>query len=346
MKTYLWLCIIFFISCRSFDPVSYEPPLKPERTGIYAVNESLRVSEVIAKGKLSGLESLDVDNAGNIYGGDKEGNVLKVTSSGEISILGNTGGRALGVQFDSKGNLIVADAYKGLLSLSKEGTLSDLTTSYQGEKFKFTDDMDIAKDGKIYFTDASIYEQKEYLLDLLESRPYGRLFVFDPKTKETKLLLDGLYFANGVALSKNEDFILINETYRYKISRYWLKGKKAGTKEDFIVNLPGFPDNITRNHKGEFWVALFTVRNDRMDKMHPSAFLKKLTSNLPKFLWPKAEPYGFVLKLDENGNVISTLQDPGGEVLKEITSAIEKDGYLYLGSLYSDRIGKLKLNDK
>ncbi|TGN07225.1 SMP-30/gluconolactonase/LRE family protein [Leptospira ilyithenensis] len=312
----------------------------------YSVNTSLRDSELIAQGKVQGLESLDVDLAGNIYGGDKEGNIVRIDSKGNLEVLANTGGRPLGLQFDGSGNLIIADAYKGLLSLGKNGQLTVLSFEFEGVPFRFTDDVDIAKDGKIYFTDASVYEQKEYLLDLLESRPYGRLFVYDPKTKQTKLLLDGMYFANGVALSKNEDFILINETYQYKVSRFWLKGKKAGIKEEFISNLPGFPDNITRNEKGEFWVALFTVRNDRMDKMHPSPFLKKLTSKLPKFLWPKPEPYGFAVRLNENGNVISTVQDPGGEVLKEITSALEKNGNLYLGSLYSDRVGKLKLRDK
>ncbi|BDA77843.1 hypothetical protein LPTSP3_g07730 [Leptospira kobayashii] len=340
------LNLVFSHSCRSFDPLPYEPPRKPTLEGVYSINTSLRESELIAKSKVKGLESLDVDSSGNIYGGDKEGNIIRIDSKGNLEVVANTGGRPLGLQFDGSGNLIIADAYKGLLSLGKNGQLTVLSSEFEGLPFRFTDDLDIAKDGKIYFTDASIYEQKEYLLDLLESRPYGRLFVYDPKIKSTKLLLDGMYFANGVALSKNEDFVLINETYQYKVSRFWLKGKKAGTKEEFISNLPGFPDNITRNEKGEFWVALFTVRNDRMDKMHPSPFLKKLTSKLPKFLWPKPEPYGFAVRLDENGKVLSTVQDPEGEVLKEITSALEKDGFLYLGSLYSDRVGKLKLKDK
>ena len=61
-------------------------------------------------------------------------------------------------------------------------------------------------------------------------------------------------------------------------------------------------------------------------------------------MWPKPEPYGFVLALNENGNILESFQDPTGEHLKEITSAREQDGFLYLGSLHNDRIGKYRLN--
>lgn len=331
--------VTLLFSCRTFEPVAYEPPIKPEQFGVFAPNTELQKSILLAIGKVKGLESLDVDADGNIYGGDKEGRIIRITLKGEIKAIAKTGGRPLGIQFDKLGNLIIADAYRGLLSLDKSGKLSVLVSEYKGVPFRFTDDVDIAQDGKIYFSDASIYEQKEYLYDLLEAKPYGRVFVYDPKTKETDLLADELYFANGIALSKTEDFLLVNETYRYRITKLWLKGPKKGTKETVIDNLPGFPDNITRNENGEFWVALFTVRNDRMDHMHPSPVVKKMVSFLPKFLWPKAEPYGYALKMDGNGKVLMTLQDPGGEHLKEVTSVIEKKRQLYIGSLYNDRVG-------
>lgn len=340
------LGFVLLTNCKSIDPLPYNPAIKPDFTGIYEKNSYLKDAKLIAKGKVNGLESLDLDDEGNIYGGDSKGNIIKINPQGEVFYITNTGGRPLGVQFDKKQNLIVADAYKGLLSISKNGDLLVLVDEFEGKKFKFADDLDISSDGKIYFSDASIYEQKDYLYDLLESRPHGRVFVYDPNTKSTKLLLDGLYFANGIALSKKEDFLLINETYRYRITKLWLKGEKAGKSEVFIENLPGFPDNITRNEKGEFWVSLFTVRNDRMDKMHPSVWTKFLVSKLPKFLWPKPQPYGFVLKLDESGTPIKTLMDPDGENLKEITSTIEKNKKIYMGSLHTDRIGIYDLEEK
>lgn len=66
-------------------------------------------------------------------------------------------------------------------------------------------------------------------------------------------------------------------------------------------------------------------------------------SKLPKALWPKPKPYGLVLALDEQGKIIQSLHEPTGKYLKEITSAREYGGYLYLGSLHNDQIGKYKL---
>ena len=109
------------------------------------------------------------------------------------------------------------------------------------------------------------------MFDLLEARPHGRLLRYDPATRQTTVLLRDLYFANGVALSRGEDFVLVNETYRYRTRRFWLKGPKAGTSDVFLDNLPGFPDNIDGNRKGSFWLALFTVRNpDRGHAPSPS----------------------------------------------------------------------------
>ena len=95
----------------------------------------------------------------------------------------------------------------------------------------FADDVDVARDGMIYFSDASSkFGPNEYMLDMLENRPHGRLLRYDPATKETSTLLDELYFANGVALSQNEDFVLVAETYRFRIHALLAQGRKGRPK--------------------------------------------------------------------------------------------------------------------
>jgi sugar lactone lactonase YvrE len=327
------------------DPAAYSPPAKPPLTGVLAPNDLLKKAELLAQGRIDGPEEVAVDARGRVYGGTQDGRVLRLLPDGRLETFAVTGGRPLGLQFDRQGNLIVCDSYKGLLSINPAGKITILAQSINGVPFKFTDALDISSEGVIYFTDASSkYGQNEYLYDLLEARPHGRLMRLNPATGEIKVLLSGLFFANGVALSSREDFVLVNETYRYRIIRYWLKGPQAGTSEVFMDNLPGFPDNITSNRQGAFWLALLTVRNDAVDRLHPYPFLKSLLSKLPKAFWPKPQPYGLVLALDENGRIVKSLQDPSGEHLREITSAREYGGYLYLGSLHADRIGRYKLD--
>jgi len=181
------------------------------------------------------------------------------------------------------------------------------------------------------------------MLDLLETKPYGRFMVYDPETKAVSVLMKDLYFANGVALSENEDFVLVNETWRYRVLKYWLKGEKAGSTEVFIDNLPGVPDGISSNRNGRFWLALASPRNAAVDAMHPKPFLKELSAKLPDWLKPKPIDHGFVLGLNEQGEVVSSLHDTTGDVIKMVTSVEEHEGYLYLGSLHNDRIGRYKL---
>ncbi len=338
------LIIIFILKPAPIDPAAYNPPDAQELTGVLTPNNLLLETELLALGRINGPEELAVDSHGHVFGGTQDGKIIRLLPDGSLKTFAETGGRPLGMKFDENGNLIVCDSYKGLLSIDPQGEIKILATSADGVPFKFTDALDISNDGTIYFTDASSkYGQSEYLYDLLESKPHGRFLSYDPATGQVKVLIENLYFANGVALSHDEDFVLINETYRYRITRYWLRGPKMGTHEIFIDNLPGFPDNISNNQKGTFWLALFTIRNETVDKLHPFPFRKALLSKLPKALWPKPHPYGLVLELDAQGNIIQSLHDPTGISLKEITSAQEYGNYLYLGSLHNDRIGKYKL---
>ncbi|MBI3394879.1 MAG: SMP-30/gluconolactonase/LRE family protein [Spirochaetia bacterium] len=329
------------------DAVAYEPPKAPALAGVLTPNDALKQAELIAKGKIVGPEAVEVDAKGWIYFGTPQGKVMRAKPPGELETYADTGGRPFGLHFDRAGNLIVCDAWKGLLSVDKRGHITSLVSEADGIPFGFTDDLDIASDGRIYFTDASSkFHQPDYMYDMYESRPHGRLMRYDPGTKKTETLLRDLYFANGVALSQNEDFVLVNETFRFRITRFWLKGAKAGQHDVFADNLPGYPDNISANRKGTFWLALFTVRNPIGDFIAPHPRIKNFVAKLPRFMWPKPKPYGFVAALNEKGEIVRTLQDPSGEHMKVVTSVIERAGYLYMGSLYNDRIGRLRVPAK
>ena len=338
------LILIFLLKPAPIDAVAFTPPPAPEFTGVLAPNNLLQEAELLALGKIVGPEEVAVDSRGHVYGGLEDGKIIRLLPDNSLDTFAETGGRPLGMKFDESGNLIVCDAYKGLLSIDPQGEIKTLATSADGVSINFADALDISSEGIIYFSDASTkYGLDDDLYGLLESKPYGRFLSYDPATGEVKVLLKDLHFANGVALSLNEDFVLINETYRYRITKYWLKGPDAGKHEIFVDNLPGFPDNISASQKGTFWVALFTIRNESADKLHPYPARKNLLSKLPPSIWPQPDPYGLVIELDAQGNIIQSLHDPTGEHLTGITSAQEYGDYLYLGSLHNDRIGKYRL---
>lgn len=331
------------------DAAAYRPPAGAALEGPLAPNDRLDQTELLARGRVRGPEDIAVDGLGRMYVGMANGEIVRLSHPDgveRLEVLADTGGRPLGLAWSVDGELLIADAYRGLLALAGDGSLRVLSTEADGVPFRFTDDLDVASDGTVYFTDASHrFDQTRYLYDLLEARPHGRLLRYDPGSGETTVLRDGLYFANGVALSADESFVLVNETYRYRIQQCWLRGPRTGTCEIFADHLPGFPDGVASDRAGTFWVALFTVRNPTMDRLHPHPRLKNLLARLPKRLWPKPAPYGLVLALDETGAVIDSLHDPDGSTVRGATSVEPHGDFLYLGNLDHDWIGRFALGE-
>lgn len=351
MKWLLGLLLVGFVLLGGFllspspvDSKAWEAPSPPAMTGKLAPNELLRLSDLLARGQVYGPEDTAVDANGVLYTGTQDGKIVRVWPDGRVEEWLETGGRPLGLVFDDKGNLIVADAWKGLLSIAPDKTTTLLSRESEGLPFRFTDDVDIAPDGRIYFTDASSrFEQPDYVLDLLEMRPHGRLLRYNPGTGKTETLLRNLHFANGVAVSPDGDYVLVNETWKYRILKYWIHGPRAGQAKVFADNLPGFPDNLAVDHAGRYWVAFPTLRNARVDSMHRQPWLKDLVAKLPESFHPKPQEYGLALAFDANGELIISLHDTRGTHLQEITSVNPHDGNLYFGSLHNDRIGRLPL---
>lgn len=343
---FLSLFLLFLLSLpfwpSELDAVSWLPPEPPVMTGVLTPNTALQKAELMARGEIHGPEDVVLDAQGRIYSGLEDGRIIRL-ENGKVETLANTGGRPLGLAFDAAGNLVICDSAKGLLRLSPKGKLETLLTAVNGVPLNFTDELVIARDGKIYFTDASTkYGQPDYVVDFLEGRPYGRLYVYDPATGKAELLLKNLYFANGVALSMNEDALFVAETYRYRLRKLWLSGEKSGQNEIVADNLPGMPDNIASDGQGTIWIALPSPRKPIADFSARHGWLRNIMFRLPRSLWPKPEHYGLVVAVDESGKLLRSLHDPSGEHLNMITSVVPHEGRLYFGSLSNDRIGRLQ----
>ena len=165
----------------------------------------------------------------------------------------------------------------------------------------------------------------------------GRLMKYDPYTKKTTVLLRGLAFANGVALSSDGSFLLVAETTAQKIHKVWLRGPKAHTSELLVV-LERPPDNIKRTRGGAFWVALNSRR----------AIVKGF---LPKNLRPTvvtppwiADPVA--VKLDGEGNAIGAVDGHGESTLESVSEVEERAGSLWFGSAVKDYVGVMIINDR
>ncbi len=326
------------------EPVAWNAPPAPALEGRFEMNDRLAAVRRIGAGIGIGPEDVEIDADGHVYVGYEDGRIVRFAPDGAShALLANTGGRPLGMKLDREGRLVVCDGYKGLLRVSMDGRIEVLATEADGLPFGFTNDVDIAPDGAIYFTDASYRfgPAMKARDDVLEHGGRGRLMRHDPATGRTTVLLDGLQFGNGVALAPDGRSVLVAQTGRYDVLRYWLEGERTGTHEVFIDNLPGIPDGISGNGRDTYWLALFTVRNPALDALSGWPRLRKVVFRLPEFMQPQPVRHAFVLGLSLDGEVIHNLQHPGPESFSPVTSATEAHGRLYLGSLTEDAFAVL-----
>tara|TARA_R110002110_G_scaffold205066_1_gene416693 strand:- start:86958 stop:88013 length:1056 start_codon:yes stop_codon:yes gene_type:complete len=325
------------------DPVAWEPDPDPGLTGDFAENDRLASVQRLLEGEGNGPEDVACAADGTYFTGYHDGRIVRFTDDGKVTEVTNTGGRPLGMQFDESGRLIVADAMKGLLAVTMDGSIEVLSDSVNGQRMLFVDDLDIAADGTIWFSDASArHDYHHNILDFLEGRSSGRLLSYDPSRGITKVHMENLFFANGVALGPDDAYVLVNETGAGRIQRLWLKGQRAGETEPFVSGLPGVPDNLSFNGSDTFWVAMPALRSG-IDVMASKPRLRKLLSHLPvKTLASSIERYSFVVGLDTQGKVVHNLQDTAAG-FNNITSVNECNGSLYIGSLSMPAVARYPL---
>ena len=347
------LALSFLGSC-ALDPLSWTPPEMPAASEETAENILLQTTEWLDLDGWCGPEDIAVREDGVIFCGAhpskndfSDGRILQISTQGEVSTFCNTESWVAGLHFDAEGNLIACDQKRGLISVNPEGEITVLANKDEFERpLLLVNDVDVASDGMIYFSNTSsklTFSPRNARKLLLEVRPDGGLYSFDPKSLEVKTLIDSSFFGNGVAVSLNDEFVVMVDLTKYRIVRYWLKGEKRGTTDCFIENLPGLPNGISRREDGSFWVGFTTHRIETLDKLQPKVNLKKLVFALPVWMQPKQDAYGMVLHLSATGEIIKMYHDPTGKVVSEASSIEERNGKLYLGGDLTDHIGVFRL---
>ncbi len=322
----------------------------------YALNDRLAEAEPIGLGTLEGPEDVILDRNDHLYCGTRHGEIVRFLAPDytRSEVFAHVGGFPLGLAFDRAGNLLSCVGAMGLYSINPDRQVTQLSaetrrslTSIQDDaRLRDPNDLDIAPDGKVYFTDSTKrYDAHDWMLDSIENRATGRLLVYDPLTGTTTTLLDGYRYTNGVCLAHDAQSVLFCESWACRIHRYWIAGPKAGAVECVIRDMPGYPDNINRASDGSYWMAWLGMRTPAFDLSlrHP-AMRKRMTRRLPQdeWLFPNINTGG-VVKFTEAGDIIATWGDLSGQAHSMVTSMREHKGYLYIGGILNNRIGRLKI---
>ncbi len=344
------------------SPAYFRLPAAPETNAgtqsPYALNDRLKGVSLIGKGEIEGPEDVIFDREDNLYCPNRHGDIVRFLAPDYVrwEIFAHIGGHPLGMAFDRDENLNVCVGGMGLYQVRPDRTVVKLTDEtnrtllsvIDDSRLKLADDLDIAPDGRIFFSEATIrYDMHDWPYDALESRGNGRLICYDPRDGSTRTILRDLQFPNGVCMTGDGQSFLFAETWGCRINRYWFDGPRKGEAETVIADLPGYPDNINRASDGNFWVALVGMRSPALDlALRMPSMRKRMAKRVARdeWLFPNINS-GCVLKFTGAGQVLESLWDLGGTNHPMVTSMREHKGHLYLGGLYNDRIGRLPLPD-
>ena len=340
----------------TYHPMPPMPATAPDSGTAFALNDRLRAVSEIGLGRIEAPEDVILDRDDNLYAGSRHGDVIRFFPPDyeRMEVYAHIGGQPLGMAFDRRDNLYVCVGGMGLYRITPnrkvekatDETNRSLRSVNDDSRLRLADDLDIADDGRIFFSEATVrYEMHEWPVDGLEARGNGRIICYDPNTGTTRTALRGLKFPNGVCVASDRQSILFAETWGCTVKRYWFDGPKRGTVEMVLDNLPGYPDNINLASDGNYWLALVGMRCPALDlAWRMPGFRRRMAKRLPidEWLFPNINT-GCVVKFNERGEVLESLWDLGGVNHPMITSMREHRGHLYLGGIQNNRIGRYKL---
>ena len=333
-------------------PIASQPFDPGPRPALGPLSDSWSQTCVVyARREVPAPEELEVDAQGRVYAGTHEGKVVRLSAGPAASFvledLAKPGGRPNGITLDGAGRILASQGYGRTGDrIWPDGRVEPLAWLDGG-------DSAVGRDGTVYFSAPQPWRRTGHVgvdfgLLMLESRPDGELRAWRPDTGRVEVLARGLLIPDGVALSANEDFVAVGEVSGFRVTRYWLRGPKAGTADVLIGSLPGIPDGLASDGEGTFYVALPVRRGALADALHRSAFAKDQVAKLLARLGPRLlrdEPtdrtgLGVVLAVDESGRVTRTYLEPRGLVGAAITTAVPHGDGLWIGSLLGHGVAR------
>jgi sugar lactone lactonase YvrE len=286
---------------------------------------------------------------GSVFTGTEDGSVFRISHDGrKVDRVAHTGGRPLGIEFAPDGRLLVCDTTRGLLWVDPgTGHVDVITGDVAGLAMKFCNNGAIASDGTLWWSDSSTrFGIEEWKHDFVLNTRTGRLLRRTPDGV-VSTVLDGLAFANGVALSAAEDFVCVAETAARTVVRHWISGPDKGRRDFLCSDLPGYPDNIARGTDGLIWISIASPTDPVVERLQRGpTVLRRLATALPDRLQPKPKETVRAVAYDERGTLVHDIDirpAEHGASYHMVTGVREHDGRLWMGSLHEPAIAAYDL---
>lgn len=163
-------------------------------------------------------------------------------------------GYANGLAVDITGHLLLAQHSGQLARRSGNGTIIPIVESYGGKRLNSPNDLTIASDGTIYFTDPPYGVDKDN-----RQLSFSGVYRLSPNDELT-LLTKALSRPNGIALSPDDSTLYVNDSAEKIVWAYDIsEGGQIGNKRRFAVphdeRAKGKPDGLKVDAEGNLYTT-------------------------------------------------------------------------------------------
>ena len=195
------------------------------------------------------IEGPSFDAAGNLYIVDIPfGRIFTIAPDGSWSLAIEYEGWPNGLKISPEGRILVADYMHGIMELdTKAGRMRKVLTSRSSESFRGCNDLHLARNGDIYFTD----QGQTGLHD-----PSGRVYRLATNGR-LDCLIDTGPSPNGLVLDPNEAVLFVAMTRDNAVWRLPFMRDGSVSKVGRFCSLfgPSGPDGMTMDRAGRLFVA-------------------------------------------------------------------------------------------
>lgn len=326
----------------------------PPLDGALSPNDRLDACTPIGDA-LPGLDDVVAANDGSVY--VSAGNqVLKLSGEGfaNRALVAEFEGEAGGLAVHPDGRLLVCVAGRGLAALDPANPNPRWLESADGSHLAGLTAVAAVPDGRIFAAEGSVGRAPaEWRHDLMEKRSNGRLIVCGAALDKSQVLLDGLPYPYGLAVSADGRQLWLTESWAHRLSRFALGGEGLGAREIVAGNLPGYPARLHGDIHGGFLLGVFArrthliefvlkeddFREEMLETVAPDYWIAPALAGGSDCLepmqiggvkalgiqkpWAPPRSYGLLVHLDGEGEATDSLHSRAGGRYHGITGACE-----------------------
>ncbi|WP_211374320.1 SMP-30/gluconolactonase/LRE family protein [Cellulomonas fimi] len=147
--------------------------------------------------------------------------MYRISTTGSVRLFRAPSRKANGSALDTQGRLVTCEhATSRVVRSELDGTLRTLADTYGGRALNSPNDVVVASDGTIYFTDPLYGRGARYGVERRAELPWQGVYRLSPDESRLELLADDFEGPNGLCLSLDERHLFVNDTERRHIRRF------------------------------------------------------------------------------------------------------------------------------